>query len=340
MLLLTDTNKLLKGDLKIMEDNEKKTEKGLGMLESLYATTINGVQPLSKPVEEFATEYLEKYGSNKEKAIQDLVKNQIIKLSTTGFVTGLGGLITLPVSIPADMASSYYVQLRMIAAIAYICGNDIESDSVKTLSYTTLVGAKISDILKQTGIKVSAKMAKKALEKLPGKIFIKINQKLGFRFITKAGTKGVVNLTKVIPVIPGLVSAAWNAVETKLIAERAKNAFLIAPESSDCTEYSYTVSDDVATTPEQEKLSDEENLAKAVIGTAVALQEAGHKKPEDCAEYLADISLADFVANIEKGNELFQKFLDKSAELDNEFNENQKNDEKLSADMWNAIDNI
>ena len=323
-----------------MEDNEEKSEKGLVLLESLYSKTLNGVQPLSKPVEEFASEYLEKYGNNKEKAINGLVKNQIRKLFTTGFVTGLGGLITLPVSIPADMASSYYVQLRMIAAIAYIYGNDLESDIVKTLSYTTLVGAKISDILKQTGVKISGKMALKALKNLPGKIFIKINQKLGFRFITKAGSKGIINLTKVIPIIPGLVTAAWNAGETKIIAEHAKKAFLIAPENSDSTEYSYTVSDDVTTSPEQEKLNDEENFAKAVIGTAAALQEAGMKKPEDCAEYLADISLADFAANIDKGNELFQKFLDKTAELDNEFNENRKQDEKLSSDMWNAIDSI
>lgn len=43
---------------------------------------------------------------------------------------------------------------------------------------------------------------------------------------------------------------------------------------------------------------------------------------------------------LKKGNELFQQFLDKKSELDNEFFENQKTGKKLSDDMWNAISSL
>lgn len=46
------------------------------------------------------------------------------------------------------------------------------------------------------------------------------------------------------------------------------------------------------------------------------------------------------MANIEKSNELFQKFLDKNAELDNEFDEHVQEGEKKSGNMWDAINKI
>lgn len=137
-----------------------------------------------------------------------MVSNQVAKLATTGFLTGLGGLITLPVSIPADITTGLYVQMRMICAIAYMRGYDIQSDAVKTLVYTSLVGLKIVDLVKQVGLKASEKIALNMLKKLPGHILVKINQKIGFRFLTKFGQKGLVNIWKVIPVVPGIVNAA------------------------------------------------------------------------------------------------------------------------------------
>ena len=51
-----------------------------------------------------------------------IVNYQVAKCTTSGFVTGLGGLITLPVAIPANVSSVMYVQMRMIACLAYMGG--------------------------------------------------------------------------------------------------------------------------------------------------------------------------------------------------------------------------
>ena len=53
----------------------------------------------------------------------------------------------------------------------------------------------------------------------------KINQKVGFRFITKFGTKGIVNLGKLLPGVGAVVGGGLDLVETKVIADRAYKWF-------------------------------------------------------------------------------------------------------------------
>ena len=54
----------------------------------------------------------------------------------------------------------------------------------------------------------------------------KINQKVGFRFITKFGTKGIVNLGKLLPGVGAVVGGGLDLVETKIIVDRAYKWFL------------------------------------------------------------------------------------------------------------------
>lgn len=68
-------------------------------------------------------------------------------------------------------------------------------------------------------------MAEKAIQKIPGKALVKINQKIGFRFITKFGEKGVLNLGKMIPGVGAIINGGLDFAETKIIAARAYKMF-------------------------------------------------------------------------------------------------------------------
>ena len=199
-----------------MEDN-----KSLMILDACYKKVLEGIPLVSEPVEELADSYLKKYSS--EKAIEELVSWQIRKCATSGFLTGLGGFITLPVTIPANISSVLYVQMRMIAAIAYIRGYNLKDDEVKTLIYCILAGLSIENLLKSAGIQFTKKASLSLIQKIPGKILTAINQKIGFRFITKAGEKGVVNLTKIVPVFGGIIGGGIDWIATKKIAKIARN---------------------------------------------------------------------------------------------------------------------
>lgn len=159
-------------------------------------------------------------------AAKQFINYQITKCATSGFVTGLGGLITLPVAIPANVGSVLYVQMRMIACLAYMGGYDIKSDQVQTLVYACLAGISIDQIFKQAGIKVGNKAVMAMVKKIPGEVLTKINQKVGFRLLTKFGTKGIVNIGKMVPVVGGIISGGFDFAETKVIANRAYTMFI------------------------------------------------------------------------------------------------------------------
>lgn len=90
-----------------------------------YDKATNGL-PGTPTAQELAEDYLSKHNSV-ESAIHSLIKWQNTKAATSGFLTGLGGIITLPVAIPANLASVLYVQIRMVAAIAYMRGYDLKA---------------------------------------------------------------------------------------------------------------------------------------------------------------------------------------------------------------------
>ncbi|MEQ6164062.1 EcsC family protein [Enterococcus faecalis] len=203
----------------LVEDN-----KGLQLLDTLYEKCLNGIPRVSKPVSELADEYIKKYGRT-DKAIDKLVRNQLSKNSLNGFVTSFGGFITMPVTLPANITSVIYVQMRMIATIALIRGYDLRDDEVQTFVYSCLVGHAVADTFKNAGVQVGNKIALNAVNKIPGKVLTKINQKIGFRFITRAGTKGTVNLTRVVPVVGAGVGATIDFSTTWVIAKRAKKVF-------------------------------------------------------------------------------------------------------------------
>ncbi|MDD3240231.1 MAG: EcsC family protein [Lachnospira sp.] len=202
------------------------------VLDELYGKVLKGIPKVSKPVDALANDYLVKNNSP-EKAAKELTKYQIAKCGTSGFITGLDGIITLPVAIPANVSSVLYVHLRMVAAIAYMGDFDIQSDQVQTLAYACLTGSAIADVLKQTGIKVGEKIAISAINKVPGKVLTSINQKVGFRLITKFGTKGAVNLVKLVPVAGGIIGGAIDIGSTNIIARNAYNIFIKKEMPSD-----------------------------------------------------------------------------------------------------------
>lgn len=147
--------------------DEMTDEKATSILSAIYEKALDGVPKASRSIDELADDYTKRFDVP-ERAAKELVKYQVLKCGTSGFITGLGGVITLPVAIPANIGSVLYVQMRMVAAIAKIGGYDVRSDQVQTLIYMCLTGTAITDVVKQVGITIGEKTLTAALKKLPG----------------------------------------------------------------------------------------------------------------------------------------------------------------------------
>ncbi|RUT26528.1 EcsC family protein [Asaia sp. W19] len=195
-------------------------------LEWGYEKAVSGGGVL-RTAQSLGNEYLDANNGDREKAVNSLIRWQNTKAATGGFVTNLGGVMTLPVAIPANMASTLYIQLRMIAGIAYIGGHDVLDDRTKTLCFVCLTGNGAAEVVKSAGVQFGSKLTASAIQKyITGEMIKTINKAVGFRLVTKAGSTGLINLTKVVPVVGGIVGGAFDGVSTNIIGNTARRTFI------------------------------------------------------------------------------------------------------------------
>ncbi len=202
-----------------------KENKALTLVKWISDKAIDGVRPLSS-AHDLADEYLLDHGyPDDESRIDSLINWETSKNFTSGFVTGLGGVIVLPFSLPAAFAASWVIQARMAAAIARIYGHDLHSDRVRTFILAALVGDSLKDIAKVSGIAIGRGLTKSLIEKVPGKMLIEINKRVGFRLLTRAGEKRAINLMKGLPFVGGMVGGTFDAVACRVVGHNARRLF-------------------------------------------------------------------------------------------------------------------
>ncbi|WP_101689321.1 EcsC family protein [Dysgonomonas massiliensis] len=186
------------------------------VLDWSYTKAVTGFSGVDSAYE-LANEYLSQ-GESLSEQVDSLIKWQVAKSAASGFVTGIGGLITLPVAVPANIASVMYVQIRMICAIAHMGGHDIRSDKVKTFIYLCMVGNGAKELLKNVSVRISEKVLIRTVNSL-------VNQ-LSTKLATKIGEKGATSLGKAVPVLGGVVGGSLDAVSTRIIGKVAKKIFI------------------------------------------------------------------------------------------------------------------
>ena len=126
-----------------MEGKTKSAKKAITqedimkLLDTCYEKCLDGIPKVSPSVADLAADYLNKHAS-KDEACKAMLRNQIIKCTTSGALSGLGGIISMPVAIPANIGSVLYVQMRMIACVAYLADYDLDSDQTQTFVYACL----------------------------------------------------------------------------------------------------------------------------------------------------------------------------------------------------------
>jgi hypothetical protein len=177
-----------------------------------YSKAIVGLTGIDSAYD-LGNSYLQQGGTVVQQ-VDSLIKWQVAKAATSGFVTGFGGVITMPLSIPANIAGVLYVQIRMIAAIAYMGGHDITSDKVRSLVYICMAGNGAKELLKDMSVKAGEKLATKVIEKVSAKM------------AAKAGVKGVASLGKAVPVIGSIVGGSYDALSTRVVGKIAKKIFI------------------------------------------------------------------------------------------------------------------
>ncbi len=186
---------------------------------------IEGVSPLSSALD-LADEYLiDQSYPDDESRIDALITWECSKNFGSGFISGLGGVLTMPVAVASSLGASWIIQARMAAAIARIHGHDLAEPRIRTLVLLSLMGSCAPEVARSAGVDLDKKLTKAALRKLSAPKLARIDECIGVRLLAKTGQQGVVKLVKLVPIVGGVIGGSFDAATCRSVGQQARNLF-------------------------------------------------------------------------------------------------------------------
>jgi hypothetical protein len=160
-----------------------------------------------------------------EPAIDAMVRSHLRLAAANGFVTSLGGFVTLPIALPANVLGFYLVATRMVAGIASTRGYDIGQPEVRSAVLLALVGADADDLLTKASDAGSGQLVNLVAQRLPGPVLMGVRKGVMFRVLVRIGKKSFARFGRVVPLAGGLVGAGLDTYLLKRIADHARLEF-------------------------------------------------------------------------------------------------------------------
>lgn len=205
-------------------DNGMLGNAAVSLVQTLLESGIDGKGPFDS-AREVAEAALAKEGSV-ESAIAKVVSQHTRLAAVEGFLTGLGGFVTLPVALPANVVGFYLLATREAAAIAHLRGYDLTDHRIRSAVLLTLVGSDGEDLLKKAGVMTkSGAMTSMASSYLPGPALMVVNKAVGFRLLTQVGKRSLTRLGKAIPLAGGVIGAGLDGFLMRSVAKQARQEF-------------------------------------------------------------------------------------------------------------------
>ncbi len=161
-------------------------------------------------------------GISNEDLSKKIISRRSLKAGGIGGICNLGGLVTMPFTMPVDLYYTFKIQARMVLAIAYIYDWNIHDEDMATDILLVMGGNAGINALSKAGIKVGQEFAKKAVKKfITREVMKKVNRIVSRRIITKAGEKSLTSFTKLVPIVGAPIGFGVNYLGTRSIGKVA-----------------------------------------------------------------------------------------------------------------------
>ena len=161
-----------------------------------------------------------------DEAVHAIARGTMLRGGIGGFVTGVGGYVTMPIALPVNVLEFYVQATRMVGAIATLRGYDVKDERIRAAVLLTLVGAKSDEVLKKAGMSTGGgRLASLALRNMPPSAMIMVNKAVGFHLMRGLGGKVLGRLGRGVPIAGGFVGGAIDAYMMKQIADHAMKEF-------------------------------------------------------------------------------------------------------------------
>ncbi len=183
---------------------------------------LAGVPPLSSAVELAAEYRRDPRYKTADLRVDALINSESTKNFSTGFLTGLGGALVLPVAIPSALAASWLLQARLSGAIASLYGHDLQSPRVRHLILRSLAGDVTRGALEDLRLDEGTTVARHVLARIPGRALVELNKRVGLRLLTGGWGGRLLGLTRVVPLVSGVVGGTYDAAVCRAVGRAAK----------------------------------------------------------------------------------------------------------------------
>ncbi|GAB3487758.1 EcsC family protein [Flexivirga sp.] len=205
-------------------DNGPLGSTALSLSQKLITVGIDGKAGFDS-AHEVAEAARRDYPADVDRAIDHVVSQHRKLAASAGFVTSLGGFVTMAVALPVNLVGFYLINTRMVAAIADLRGYDLHDQGTRTAILLTLVGGDADDLLKKAGVVSTGRLANLAANQLPPPAVMVVNKAVGFRLVGQLGDKLLTKLGKGIPVAGGVIGAGLDVFLLHRIAKVARREF-------------------------------------------------------------------------------------------------------------------
>ena len=183
---------------------------------------VHGVGPLPSAASAAEKQLAEQNGVVKD-AIDELVENHAGMAAAQGFVTNVGGLVTLAATVPVNITGLALLQTRMVAGIAHLRGYDLADDRVRNAILLCTLGEQtVKKLVKEKKIPGSPMVLATApaydpeLDKL---VAAEVTSALVGRVI---GKRAATTVVRRVPVAGGLWAGSSDAYATWQIGKYAE----------------------------------------------------------------------------------------------------------------------
>lgn len=161
-----------------------------------------------------------------EVAIRRLVRRHRRGVTLGGFVTGLGGFITLPVLLPTNVLEFYVQATRMVGAIAAVRGYDLDDEEIRVRVLAALLGEESGDALKNIGLSpLTGAAARGVAKRLPASQASQMAGAFGGRLVRRFGLRSARLFGKAIPGLGAVLGALSDRRQLNRIAASARKNF-------------------------------------------------------------------------------------------------------------------
>ncbi|HET7683480.1 MAG TPA: EcsC family protein [Marmoricola sp.] len=187
---------------------------------------ITGVGPLPGAASA-ADKQLAEQGGDVERAIHEVIENNVRLAGAQGFLTNIGGLVTMAVTVPTNITGLALIQCRMVAGILHLRGYDLDDRRVRNAILVCLLGEE--RILQLVGRKklpgtpmtlATAAAADRHLDEL-------VTGEVAAELIARVAGKRVAAVVgRRVPVVGGLVGAGADGFATWKVGRYVDREFL------------------------------------------------------------------------------------------------------------------